>query len=102
MKYPTPVKLETAALTPAEHVLIFDVTSEGVGTRLLKGKKVVSGSFIDWKPEDLEKDVLSFQKSFDGRNLKAFDVDLSSKLYKRLLEDPLSDVPEGSPVTISS
>ncbi len=100
VKYPSPVKLETAALTPAEHVLIFDVTSEGVGTRLLKGKKVVSGSFIDWKPEDLEKDVLSFQKSIDGHNLKAFDVDLSSKLYKRLLEDPLSDVPEGSPVII--
>jgi CHAT domain-containing protein/tetratricopeptide (TPR) repeat protein len=100
VKYPAPVKLETAALTPVEHVLMFDVTSEGVGVRLLKGKKVVSGSFISWKPEELENDVLNFRKSIDGHNLRAFDVDLSSMLYKRLLEDPLSDVPEGSPVII--
>ncbi|MFH0958723.1 MAG: CHAT domain-containing protein, partial [Pseudomonadota bacterium] len=100
VKYPTPVKLESAALTPVEHIIIFDVTSEGVGARLLKGKKVVSGSFIDWKPQELEKDISSFQKSIDGHNLRAFDTDLASKLYKKLLEDPLSDVPKGSPVII--
>lgn len=100
IKYPSPVKLETAGLSPSEYALIFDVTSEGVGTTLLRGKKVVSGRFVDWKPDELEKDVLRFQQSINGRNLKAFDVDLAAGFYRKLLEEPLSEVPEGSSVMI--
>ncbi len=100
IKYPTPVKLETSALNPNEYVMVFDVTSEGVGTRLIKGKKVVRGNFVEWKPEEMERDVINFQRSFNGRDLRSFDVDLSSRIYKRLMGDSLKEVPVGAPITI--
>ncbi len=40
VKYPRPVTLKESALKPEEYVVIFDVSSEGVGVKLIKGKKI--------------------------------------------------------------
>ncbi|MCX5873109.1 MAG: CHAT domain-containing protein, partial [Deltaproteobacteria bacterium] len=100
VKYPAPVKLEATALKPSEYVLFFDVTSEGVGARLIKGKKVVSSEFIEIKQDDLDRDVKKFRQCFEQARLKDFDAQLSSKLYSKLLKDSLTEAPEGIPVTI--
>jgi CHAT domain-containing protein len=100
VKYPKPVKLEEAGLGPKEHVIVYDVLGDGVGIRVLQGKKVIDSFYVDWGGNQLEKDIANFRKPFESARLGAFDPDLAAGLYRKLLADPLKRIPKGTPVTI--
>ncbi|MFA6222221.1 MAG: tetratricopeptide repeat protein [Desulfomonilaceae bacterium] len=100
VKYPRPVTLKESSLRPEEQVVVFDVSTEGVGVKLIKGKKIAETHYTNWKSEDLEKDVKKFRQSFEELKLKEFDYSLGNTLYKRLLSAVLSQVPEGTPIVI--
>ena len=102
VKYPRPVTLKESSLKPREHVLIFDVSTEGVGVKLIKGKEIAETYYTKYKSEDLEKDVKKFRQSFEELKLKEFDSSLGNAIYKRLLLAVLSQVPEGTPIVIIS
>ena len=50
VKYPRPVTLKASALKPEEYVVIFDVSDEGVGVKLIKGKEIAETFYTKWKP----------------------------------------------------
>jgi tetratricopeptide (TPR) repeat protein len=100
VKYPRPVTLKESALKPDEYVVIFDASDEGVGVKLIKGKKIAQTFYTDWKSQDLEKDIKKFRQPFEEANLKEFDSKLGRSLYQRLLLAVLAQVPEGAPIVI--
>ncbi|MFH0825485.1 MAG: CHAT domain-containing tetratricopeptide repeat protein [Pseudomonadota bacterium] len=100
IKYPKPVALKDSALRPEEHVVIFDVLGEGVGVKLIKGKKIAQTFFLRWNVQELEKDIREFRRSFERVALGEFDASLGHALYKRLLSAVLMDVPKGTPIII--
>ena len=89
VKHPRPVTLKESALKPEEYVVIFDVSDEGVGVKLINGREIVKTDYTKWKSEDLEKDVKKFRQAFedvqDIKKLKEFDPELGKSLYKNLL-----------------
>ncbi len=99
-KYPKPVKLEEASVGSDEYVVIFDLLGEGIGVKILKGKKIVNAFFTEWDINQLEAEVAKFRKSFETADLRGFDTELASSLYKKLLAAPLEKIPAGSSVTI--
>jgi tetratricopeptide (TPR) repeat protein len=100
VKYPRPVTLKESSLKPEEFVVVFDVSTEGVGVKLIKDKKIAETHYTNWKSEDLERDVKKFRQSFEELKLKEFDYSLGITLYKRLLSAVLSQVSEGTPLVI--
>ena len=100
VKHPRPVKLEESAVGPNEYVIVFDALGDGIGVKLIKGKKVLDASFTEWKLNDLEADIWRFRKPFEEVQLKGFNPDLAAALYTKLLAGVLKQVPAGSPVTI--
>ncbi|MBM4328820.1 MAG: CHAT domain-containing protein [Deltaproteobacteria bacterium] len=100
VKYPKPVKIEEAVLAPNEYVVVFDVLGEGLGVRVLQGKKIVDAFLTDWKLADLETDVAKFRKAFEAVQLREFDAELARGLYTRLLARALEKIPPGSSVSI--
>jgi CHAT domain-containing protein len=98
VKYPRPVKLKESALRPEEHLVVFDVVGEGVGVKLIKGKKIISTFYVNWDLKDLEEQVRRFREPFEKMQLKDFDPDLGKTLYKKLLLRALVDVSEGTPL----
>lgn len=100
VKYPRPVSLKESALKPEEYVVIFDVSGEGVGVKLIKGKEISQTFYTKWKSEDLAKDVKKFRQAFEEAKLKEFDPELGRTLYKKLLSAVLGDVPDGAPLVI--
>lgn len=100
VRFPRPVSLKEAAVRPGEHIVVFDVLGEGIGVKLIKGKRLLKSFFLEWNAEDLEKAVHLFRKPFEEVDLRAFDPDLGATLYKRLLSGVLTEVPKGTPVAI--
>jgi len=100
VKYPRPVTLKESALKPEECVVIFDVSGEGVGVKLIKGKEIAQTFYTKWKSEDLEKDVKKFRQAFEEATLKEFDPALGLTFYKKLLSPVLGDVQDGTPLII--
>jgi len=100
VKYPRPVTLKESALRPDECVVMFDVSSEGVGVKLVKGRKILQTFYSDWPANELESDVRKFREPFATIELKAFDAKLGESLYKKLLARVLMDIPKGTPITI--
>lgn len=100
VKYPRPVTLKESALRPEEYVVIFDVSGEGVGVKLVKGTEIAQTFYTKWKAEDLDRDVKKFRRAFEAINLKEFDPELGRNLYKKLLGAVLMHVPEGTPLVI--
>jgi CHAT domain-containing protein len=100
VKYPQPVKLAESALTSSDYVLFFDVLGEGVGVRLIKGKKVAHASFIQWREKELEDEVRIFRRSFEELKPRDFKPRLAASLYKRLLANALEKVPVGTRLII--
>ncbi len=100
VKYPKPVTLENSAIHANEYVLLFDVLGEGIGIRLIKGKRVISATFVQWPLNQLQEEITAFRKPFEQTKLAAFSPDLAASLYHKLLGDALNQVPEGSPLTI--
>jgi tetratricopeptide (TPR) repeat protein len=100
VKYPRPITLKEAAISPDEHIIMFDVLGEGVGVKLIKGKKIAQTSFVRWDLKDLEEDVRKFRRGFERFDLTDFDPGTGHKLYRKLLAAVLIDVPEGTPIII--
>jgi len=106
VKYPQPVTLKQSSVRPEEYVVMFDVSSEGVGVKLIKGKEILETAYKRWKLEDLEKDIRRFREPFElvaaekMAALKKFDPELGESLYKNLLARVLLDVPKGTHLTI--
>ena len=100
VKYPRPVTLKESALKPDECVVIFDVSGEGVGVKLIKGKEIAQTFYTKWKSEDLEKEVKKFRQAFEEMKLKEFDPALGLTFYKKLLSPVLGDVQDGTSLII--
>ncbi|MEW6347804.1 MAG: CHAT domain-containing protein [Thermodesulfobacteriota bacterium] len=100
VKYPRPVSLGNSAVKPEERLVIFDVLGEGVGVKLVEGKKITQTFFIRWPLNELEQDIHHFRQPFELVQPDKFDAELAHKLYKKLLAAVLTNVPEGAPVTI--
>jgi CHAT domain-containing protein/lipopolysaccharide biosynthesis regulator YciM len=103
VKYPRPVKLEESAIGPSEYVVVFDALGDGLGVKVIKGKKVLDAYFTEWKLTDLEEDIRRFRKPFEEvqeRKPIGFNAELAATLYTKLLAEPLKQIPAGSPVTI--
>ncbi len=100
VKYPRPVTLKESSLKPEECVIIFDVSDEGVGVKLVKGKEIAKTDYTKWKSEELEKDVKKFRQAFEENKPKDFDPELGKSLYRDLLAAVLTKVPEGTPLVI--
>jgi CHAT domain-containing protein len=100
VRYPKPVTLANALIEPNEYVVMFDLLGDGVGVRLLKGKSSAKSAYINWKVEDLEREIREFRAPFEKVQLDKFDLQKAARLYDRLLRDLLKDVPGGTPLII--
>ena len=100
IKYPQPVTLKESSLKMDEYVLIFDISSEGVGVKLIKDKSIVETFFKKYDSNELERDVRRFREPFENRRLGGFDPELGKSLYRKLLHRALDDVPKGTPLII--
>jgi tetratricopeptide (TPR) repeat protein len=100
VKYPRPVTLGESALHPDEYVVMFDVSNEGVGVKLIHGKKIAETHYKDWPLSDLENDVKHFREPFETKKLKDFDPELGHALYRKLMARVMMDVPKGKPIVI--
>ena len=100
VKYPRPVTLKESALKPEEYVVIFDVSGEGVGVKLVKGKEISETFYKKWKLDNLEKDVKKFRQAFEEIKLREFDTDLGQSLVHQTFIKCFSEVPKGTPLVI--
>ena len=100
VKYPRPVTLKQSKLEPEEYVVVFDVSAEGVGVKLIKGKEIAQTFYTKWKLEELENDVKKFRQPFEQLKLRDYDPSLGNALYKKLLLSVLAHVPDGAPIII--
>jgi len=99
-RYPKPIQLENALIGPQEHVILFDVLEDGVGVRLIKGKKVVKTAYAKLPASVLEREIQAFRKPFETVKLGEFDPERAGRLYRILLADLMQDVPDGASITI--
>jgi tetratricopeptide (TPR) repeat protein len=100
VKYPRPVTLKESALEPDECAVIFDVSGEGVGVKLIRNKRIAETFFKEWDQKELENDIKKFREPFEKLRFKEFDPELAESLYKKLLLRVLVDVPKGTPLII--
>lgn len=100
VKYPRPVSLKDSALKPDEYVVIFDVSNEGVGMKLIRNKKIFQTFYTEWSQDEIERDVKNFRQPLEKLKFREFDVELASRLYNKLLLRVLVDVPKGAPLII--
>ncbi len=100
VKYPRPVTLKESRLKLEEYVVIFDVSQEGVGIKLIKGKEIAETYYKKWDLEALERAVNRFRQPFEELKLRDFDPELGKSLYVRLLSRVLAEVPQGTPLII--
>ena len=100
VKYPRPVTLKESGLKAEECVVMFDVSYEGVGVKLIKGKEIAETYYKKWKLDDLERDIRKFRQAFEEMKLREFDAGLGESLYVNLLARVLLGVPKGTPLVI--
>jgi CHAT domain-containing protein len=100
VKYPRPVSIKDAVLAPTEHVVMYDMLGNGVGVKLIIGKRIAQTFFVRWNLAEIERDVARFRQGFDQAKPETFDVELARRLYKKLLAPILGDIPEGTPLVI--
>jgi len=107
-KYPRAMDLEHAAIKPEEWLVEYQVTQTGIAVFVLHGKKLVKAIFKPVLRKDLEEFVRKFREPLEivpGRDnlsdkLKAFDFASGKKLTDLLLNDAISDLPQGTPLII--
>ena len=99
-KFLRPVTLDTAAIKPDQYVVVLDLLGEGVGVRVIKGRQIIEGYFVQLNVTDLEQDVAKFRKPFEQVRLRDFSPELAQSLYQKLLQKPLKRIPVGKTVTI--
>jgi tetratricopeptide (TPR) repeat protein len=107
-KYPSPMDLTRTAITPAEWVLAYDVTDEGLLIYLTKGKELIRGVFKPVLRIVIEADLRHFLKALEltsGQDdviqkLKSFDFAAGKKLAALLIEEVMTALPEGAPLIV--
>ena len=100
IKHPTPVDLEQADIRPDEHVLLFNCLGDGLAIQLLKGKKIVKSSFLEWKSQEMEREIRRFREPFEQIQLSKFQFNLAKSFHERLTADMLQSVPMGAPIVV--
>ena len=100
VKHPTPVHLEQADIGPDEHILLFNCLGDGVAIQLLKGKKIVKSSFLEWNSQEMEREIRRFREPFEQIQLSKFRLNLARSFHERLTADVLQSVPTGAPITV--
>jgi CHAT domain-containing protein/Flp pilus assembly protein TadD len=100
VRSPRPVPLNKCVIRPEEFIVVFDCLGQGVGVKLIKGKKVLHASYVEWDEKQLKEAVRRFRRPFEQVDLRAFDPKLARQLYDRLLSTALAKVPRGTPVMI--
>jgi CHAT domain-containing protein/Tfp pilus assembly protein PilF len=100
VKYPEPVKLRDSAIRDDEYVIVYDVVGDGLGVKLIKGKKILSTFYLNWEIKELDSLVRTFRAPFESAELRKFDPKLGKRLYGRLMAPILAAIPEGSSVVI--
>ncbi len=100
VKYPRPVPLKQSAVRPDEYVIVYDVVEEGVGVKLVKGHEILQTYYLKWNEDELAADVNSFRHGFETYKLAEFDPELANRLYKKLLEPVMSNVPANANIVI--
>jgi CHAT domain-containing protein/tetratricopeptide (TPR) repeat protein len=100
VKYPSPVSLERADVRPDEHVVIFDLLSDGVAIKLLKGRKVVKASYVEWNPQELEAHIRRFREPFERVQLSKMPIGDAALLHQRLTAHVLESVPAGASIIV--
>jgi CHAT domain-containing protein/tetratricopeptide (TPR) repeat protein len=99
VKYPRPVKPEDLDLGDG-YIAVFDDLDEGIGIKLLKGKEVIHGQYLEWTSEELAKAVREFRRPFETVRLSDFDPSPAKELYRKLLSELTAKLPEGAPLAI--
>ncbi len=100
LRHPEPISIEESLIQPEEYVLIYDMLGDGVGVRLLRGKKVIKSSLLDMKDSELERQIKEFRKPLEAVELEQFDPNKAESLHRLLVADFLKDVPKGVSITI--
>ncbi|MFZ5865618.1 MAG: CHAT domain-containing protein [Thermodesulfobacteriota bacterium] len=100
VKYPSPVPLERADIRPDEHVVIFDLLRDGVAVRLLKGKKIVKASYVEWNSQELDAYIRRFREPFERVQLSKMPVGDAALLHQRLTAHILESVPAGASIIV--
>ncbi|MGO9121928.1 MAG: CHAT domain-containing protein [Desulfomonilaceae bacterium] len=100
VRAPQPVTLATSGVQHDEYVLIFDVLSDGVGMKLIKGNAIIYSKFEPWKQEELAANVRAFRAPLEQVQLRGFDEQLGKRLYLKLLSDVFDKVPKDTPLMI--
>jgi CHAT domain-containing protein len=100
VRNPRPVKLKDAAIGTDEYVVLFDLLGEGIGVKLIRGKKVILSKYLKWKADQLRQQIERFRKPFETANLREFSQGAARSLYDKLLSTALQKVPKGNPIVI--
>ena len=100
VRHPSPVVLEQADIRPDEYILLFDTLSDGVAIRLLRGRKILKASFLEWKAQEMDRDIRKFREPFEQVQLSKFPIKLATSLHERLTAHVLESVPVGAPIVI--
>ncbi len=100
VKHPAPVHLEQAGIRPDEHILLFNCLGDGVAIQLLKGKKILKSSFLEWNSQEMEREIRRFREPFEQIQLSKFQLNLARSLHERLTADVLQSVPTDAPITV--
>jgi tetratricopeptide (TPR) repeat protein len=100
VKYPKPITVKESAVKPEEFMVLFDVSSEGVGVKLVADKNIKKAFYVDWKQKDLEETVKNFRDPLVGLKFRDFDPELAKLLYDKLLRPALDEVPKGAPIIV--
>ncbi len=99
-KHPSPVGLENSDIKPDEYALVLDVLGDGVAIRLLKGRKILDASFLEWNSREMEADIRKFREPLEQVQLGKFSVELAAAFHKRLTARVSELVPSGAPILI--
>ncbi len=99
-RHPSPVTIEQADIRPDENIILFDTVTDGIAIRLLRGRKVVKGSLVEWSTGDMDRAIRRFREPFERVQLSKFPIQLAKLLYERLIAEALEAVPAGAPIVI--
>lgn len=100
IKYPKPVPLKQSAVKPDEFLIVYDVVDEGVGVKLVRGHEILQTNYLKWSSEELASDINKFRHCFENFNLSEFNPQLAHKIYKKLLEPVIGNVPRNEKLVI--
>jgi CHAT domain-containing protein/Tfp pilus assembly protein PilF len=95
-----PLTLAESGIRDNEYVLVLDALGEGVGVKLIKGKRLIYSVYEPWQEGDLERDIRQLLEGMTPERLDYYPTKVAHRLQERLCSQALSKVPKGTPVII--